>query len=203
VAILGVLRRPRTAADKPPWSLIHLDLGGLYTHYIRLARVQAGVPYYVVVVRVPGSPRTPRRCLAEMRSVAERELPSTLSKSERKRILAFDVGFLRQGRNVPHKPYDSVLLVGRGAGGGGSASQIENGRTAIGVLGRTIAGIVPDGVAKVQLPLRPLHGYPSLTLTATVINNVFVARAPRFDLPTGVVWLSPTGAVIKRVDLNR
>ncbi len=73
----------------------------------------------------------------------------------------------------------------------------------VGAEGRTISGLVPDGVAAVELPLRPLRGYPGLRLTATVVNNVFVAKAPKFDLPTGEVWLSRAGKVIHRVNLNR
>lgn len=205
LSILGVLRRPATPADRPPRFLFDLGPGPgpLYIHYVRLARVYAGVPYYVVVARIPGSPPRPRRCFAEIRAAARKELPTTLPKPQRTRILAVDLGFLQQGRDVPRHAYDGVFLFGRGGGGGGSASQIEQGGAAFVVQGQTISGVVPDGVATVELPLRPVRGYPHLRLAAKVINNVFVAQAPVFDLPTAEVWLSPTGAVIHRVDLNR
>ena len=103
---------------------------------------------------------------------------------------------------MPRHPYDAVFLVDGGAGGGLDVSEFKK-TGLVGANGRTISGVVPDGVATVELPLRPLHGYPHLRLTAPVVNNVFVARAPRFDLPTGETWLSPSGTVIHRVNLNQ
>jgi hypothetical protein len=55
LATLGVLRRPATAADAPATLTnsiaARLVFGQVFVNYIRLARVIAGVPYYVMAVR--------------------------------------------------------------------------------------------------------------------------------------------------------
>lgn len=176
----------------------------MYAHYVRLARVEAGIRYYVVVERIPQTPAVPLRCFAEIRSAVRHDLPRTFPKAVRTRILLFATQVLRGGPGHASGPHDAVFLFAQDGGGvgGAGASQLET-MGLIGTSGRTIYGMVPDGVATVALPLRPVHGYPKARLIARVVNNVFVAQAPRADLPTGEVWLSATGAVIKRVDLNQ
>lgn len=68
LSVLGVLRRPATAADRLPSSfyrhgrlLADRISNDIYVRYIRLARVANGVSYYIVPVAAIGSPRRSRR----------------------------------------------------------------------------------------------------------------------------------------------
>jgi hypothetical protein len=57
-----------------------------------------------------------------------------------------------------------------------------------------MSGVVPDGVASVTL------GFPKASVTARVVDNVFVVREPRGDNPPPrIVWRSANGTVMKTI----
>lgn len=206
LSILGVLRRPATQADRLPRSLggaESLTPGVVYVRYIRFARVDAGVRYYVAVAHLAGTPGAPHRCFAELRSELRRAEPRHLPAWERNQIARFAMHVLRNGPLEVTRAHDGVFLIGRGGVGGADAAHFEKAGL-VASTGATIYGLVPDGVATVGLPLRHAPGHPGLTIVTKVVNNVFVVRAPRgFSLPLGEIWVSRSQRLIKRINLNR
>jgi hypothetical protein len=93
-------------------------------------------------------------------------------------------------------------IINAGVGGGSTAPQIRaHGMFLIGgsclhtSQATLIAGIVPDAVARITLR------YPSITVTATAINNVVVAAVPHpgsaLSQPIAMTWRSADGHIIK------
>lgn len=73
-----------------------------------------------------------------------------------------------------------------------TASKVRSGR-AIGDDGGTVAGLVPDGVARVVLQRGEAR-------THVPVRDNFFASATR--PPTVVEWLRPDGSLVKRIDLT-
>jgi hypothetical protein len=216
LAILGVLRRPATAADRPP----HVDsllfvMRVLYVDYIRLARVAYGEHWYLV----PGEMRTlpptqPARCFTEQVAALRRErarIPPSLWRA----TVQLQAQLLARQRNAPRKrPYATVFTVafgpGVGFGGGdGTPSVIEAGRD-LGTYGSLLYGAVPDGVAAVTVYYATSNPHPRrrpsvLKVTAKVIGNLFVVNLPHTNggnFGKQIVWYSAKGNVLKRVQPN-
>jgi hypothetical protein len=174
--ILGVLRRPRTAADALPPPLnpgggarLFGD-EGVYVKYIRLVRGLSGTSYYLVPVAGTSNLLPP--CHGPEGVV----------------LFAVEPGGFESG------------------GGAATASQIEHGKlTSSRWLpgGKGVEyGVVPDGVRKVTIRYPAKHGLRSVT--ATVVNNFYVAAVPVLGLgglpgptPKTVVWRSAKGSVLK------
>ncbi len=102
LSVLGVLRRPATAADRLPAGfyrhgrlLADRISNDVYVRYIRLARVENGVSYYIVPVATIGSPPPPAhtlaRCYAEQMSALRRQM-SRAPASTRTATLSLGAG---------------------------------------------------------------------------------------------------------------
>lgn len=117
-------------------------------------------------------------------------------------------------------PFPPVGAVLASTGGGGvhgpiSAAQIEQGEYSFsadgGQTSAIVSGVVPDGVATVTFSYKagPSRGFsktvlPAVTINASVVNNVVVARVPRAApnaLKATVRWRSAHGSVIKTITL--
>jgi len=98
--------------------------------------------------------------------------------------------------------FATVEALGQGSGSPATVGEIEHGRW-IGHSGVQY-GVVPDGVQKVTLRYPARHRLRA-TVTVTVLENVYVAKAPPAArasvspvLPKAVVWRSATGSVLER-----
>jgi len=209
LAVLGVLRRPGKAAAPQFVSRgIGPNAESVYVNYIRLARVEAGRSYYVVPEHLSGPFFTvPVRCFAEEQAALVHLLPLSMPARKRSQILRTQEQVLARERDAergqPTGPYDGVALFGGGAGFGvDSASQLEH-QGLIGSVGATALGIVPDGVANVELTLPTASGKGSVMVTAPVINNVFIANEPAVGHAIGMVWLRRDGSIVKRFNLDQ
>lgn len=227
LSILGVLRRPATAADELPSGSAGRQ-PQLYVNYVRFARKAYGERWYVWV---SGSndrpPADAKRCLAAERQDFRREEPRIPESLRSAATVQFE-SQLRAERRVDERPTTApgVWLIGYGrrfggGGGGAGAAQIEragmwssqSGGTGADP-GRTLfGGVVPDGVSTVtlQYPAGKLGGFshrrgPALTVTAPVLENVVVVSVERAgNQATGAVtttWRAENGAVIKTLHGN-
>jgi hypothetical protein len=219
-SILGILRRPASAADDPPERLLQHSLHDdpdsagreVYTDDIRLARTVAGVRFYIVpTASASGLKPVPARCDAEQIATLKRELART-STASRIRILAAQRQYLawerygalhpegiKSAELQPHGSGDSLSL-----GCCSTVADIENGVAGLGFMSAGgslfLHGVVPDGVATVTVRRTASPGY---TVTGTVVNNVWVVRLPVTNVagafPLQYIWRSRRGAVIKTI----
>ena len=180
LSILGVLRRPATAADDGSGISAGGFISGVFVHYIRRARVVAGSPYYVypAVVGGCGTGEKPREGIVE------------LAKN-------VDLGHGLIGGTGGGGATAAAIEQGEDAGSGPPGSSTS----------ATITIIVPDDVAKVTLryPAGRASGYspkisPPFTITTTPVDNLVVVSVPRSNpLQRGtVIWQAANGHIIKR-----
>lgn len=232
LALLAVLRRPATAADRLPRTRFYikgrlnlfLPVGEVYVRYIRLARVADGIAFYLIPVGKDGPPAPARatldRCYAQQIATLRGKLtgvPVSLRASTMRDGERF---FAESRTNVANRRvHESVYELeaaqnGGGASDAGSAAAIQRGGP-LGGLGpqstqKTVimSGVVPDGVATVTLHYAAggsgAHHLPPLTVTSTVVGNVFAMAIPDFgatrNWPSTMVWRSRTGVLIKTID---
>lgn len=185
LSILGVLRRPATAADALPPAIGNLQGQGLtrdvFVRYIRRTRVVSGSPYYIYPAILAG-------CGVQKAREGIMELAT-------------------------HVDLGDGIFGGEG-GGGYTAAEIEQGQ-AVGTgapgssTSTTITMIVPDDVAHVTLryPAGPASGYsrkisPPFTITTTPLNNEVVVKVPRNAGPEAIqgitmIWRAPNGHITK------
>jgi hypothetical protein len=182
LSILGVLRRPATAADAGSGIVAQGFISGVFVHYIRLARVVDGSPYYIYpgIVGGCGTGETPHQGIMELaRNV--------------------DLGHGLLGGTGGGGATAAQIEQGRDAGSGSPGSSTSS----------TITMVVPDGVAKVTLryPAGRASGYspkisPAFSMTTTPVNNLLVLTVPRSNpLQQGTaIWRAADGRVIKKID---
>jgi hypothetical protein len=202
LSLLGVLRRPATAADRLPQGFGGGQPGTLaiYSRYIRRARVVDGASYYLIPERVEPAPNAvPMRCYAEQRAALQ-SLVASLPATKRAAIMRSGTQTLAQERQarvgLPTEPYDGVQLATAGPGAGGASccdgvSSLAH-RVSIGLDGQTAYGVVADGVASVSLYYAATRSQDPLTIiakatrvvTATVINNVYVVNSATGAAPS-------------------
>jgi hypothetical protein len=198
LSILGVLRRPTTPADTLGESLLndpHSELGGVYVNYVRLARRVNGNDFYIVPVSAvsAGAFRpVPERCYGEEAAALAREQMPAASRARILQYLAWE-----RSQDLDHEDgicFAEVTSGGaRSIGCGSQTSVIKRYGTLTGD-GVLMSGVVPDGVASVTL------GFPKASVTARIVDNVFVVREPRSDNPPPrIVWRSVNGTVIKTI----
>jgi hypothetical protein len=189
LSILGVLRRPATAADALPSSfkesLVNRGvMGDVFVRYIRRTRMFDGSPYYIYPATFSGCGRQPpRQGIAELATHV-------------------DLG---------------AGIIGGDGGGGGTARSIERAEAAgTGPPGSstsaTITMLVPDGVARVTLryPAGRASGYspkisPPVTITTAPVQNEVVVTVPRSGgggtiRKVKMIWRAADGHVIKTFD---
>lgn len=218
LSVLGVLRRPAAATDRLPERFGTGAMGGgsvVYSRFIRRARVVDGVSYYLFPARVEPPPNAvPLRCYPEQRA-ALRSLLVGLPATKRDAIMRSGTQVLAQERlasvGLPTKPYDGVEIVaGSGASCCEGVSSLAQ-QVSIGMDGQTAYGLVADGVAYVTLYYAATRSQDPLTIiaesthtiTATVINNMYVVDVGRAGRPAAVVYRSANGTVIRRFDTNQ
>jgi hypothetical protein len=181
LSILGVLRRPATAADALPRTLTASGAdSNAFVHYIRRTRVVHGSPYYIYPAIVGGCGARARQGMMHLDTninLGAGAIGATFGGG----ATAADI---EQGKDI-------------GAGPPGSSSS------------STVTMIVPDGVAKVTLhyPAGRASGYspkisPPFTTTTAPVNNEVVVSVPRS--PGGgaihqakVIWRAANGHIIK------
>jgi hypothetical protein len=182
LSILGVLRRPATAADNSRGMVAAGLVRDVFVPYIRLTRVIGASSYYIypAVVGGCGTGQSPRE------GIMTRDAHIDLGHG----MIGADGGGgasaadIEQGRAVESGPP------------GSSTSE-------------TITMVVPDGVAQVTLHYAPGpdNGYtrkisPSFRLTSHVINNELVVLIPRSVGLEGVpgvkmIWRAPSGRIVR------
>lgn len=183
LAILGVLRQPATAADAGSGIAAAGFVSGVFVHYIRLARVIDGSPYYLYpgIVGGCGTGEAPHQGIMELA----------------KRV---DLGHGIIGGTGGGGATAAQIEEGKDASSSGLAGSSTS---------STITMIVPDGVATVTLryPAGRASGYspkisPAFAITTTPVNNLVVLTLPRSNpLEKGtVIWRAAEGRVIKTID---
>lgn len=159
LSILGVLRRPATAADARSGIVAQGFTSAIFVHYIRLARVVDGSTYYVypAVVGGCGTGEKPHEGMMELAKHV-------------------DLGGGTIGGTGGGGASAAQIERGEDAGTGPPGSSTS----------ATITMIVPDGVASVTLryPAGRASGYspkisPPVTITTAAVNNLVVVRVPR------------------------
>jgi len=182
LSILGVLRRPATAADAGSGIAAQGFISGVFVHYIRLARVVDGSPYYVYpgIVGGCGTGETPHQSIMELaRNV--------------------NLGHGLIGGTGGGGATAAAIEQGKDASSGPPGSATSS----------TITMVVPDGVATVTLryPAGRASGYsprisPAFTITTATVGNLVVVTLPRSNpLQQGtIIWRSADGRVIKTFD---
>jgi hypothetical protein len=184
LAILGVLRRPATAADRIPKNLGLSGAGGnAFVRYVRRTRVVNGSPYFIYPAIVSGCGSRARQGMMHLN--AEIDLGGgAIGATGGGGASAADI---EQGRDISTGPP------------GSSTSS-------------TVTMIVPDGVAKVVLrfPAGRASGYspkisPAVTIATAPVSNEVVVSVPRSGgggaiHEAKVTWLAADGRVIKAFD---
>jgi hypothetical protein len=183
LSLLGVLRRGATAADAGSGIVAQGFISGVFVHYIRLARVVDGSPYYVYpgIIGGCGTGEPPHQGIMELaRNV--------------------NLGHGIIGATGGGGATAAAIEQGKDAGSSGQPGSATS---------STITMVVPDGVATVTLryPAGRASGYspkisPAFTITTAPVGNLVVATLPRSNpLQRGtIIWRSADGRVIKTFD---
>jgi hypothetical protein len=182
LSILGILRRPTTAADADSAIAARGFISGVFVHYIRLARVVDGSAYYVYpgIVGGCGTGEPPHQGIMELATNV-------------------DLGHGLIGGTGGGGATAAAIERGKDASSGPPGSATSS----------TVTMVVPDGVAKVSLryPAGRASGYspeisPAFTITTAPVGNLVVLTLPRSNpLQRGmVIWRSADGRVIKTFD---
>jgi hypothetical protein len=201
VSILGVLRRPATAADRPPPTRGNLTEGA-YLPLFRRARTVDGATYYIwpEVWPIRGAAALHNRCVAAERAALRRErLPINLrSAALRDAATFFAAPVLYPGicLGAVHVRVPPPHLVGRFfnfSECGATAAEIEQG----GILGSgagAVTAVVPDGVASVTLRYKDGRAF-----TQRIVGNVLAIHvAPeRGSFYQAAIWRAADGSLIK------
>ena len=210
LSILGVLRRPATAADRLPSALQGGGYAwGIYVRYIRLARVKDGVSYYIVPAASPdsGPTRLPKRCHAAMVAALQAELPH-IPVQLRAPTLALQAREWDQQRLLAEQASKHVvcLLFNSADASGGTCGAATSEIRDKGMISSAgpLSGIVPDGVAIVTVHYPARDGLAAHTATSDVVGDVFATsiRSRHQQLPA-MIWRSAQGKIIKTVPAGR
>jgi hypothetical protein len=181
LSILGVLRRPATAADALPRDFAVLGAGSdAFVHYIRRTRVVRGSPYYIYPAILGGCGGRGPQGIGRLAT-------------------NIDLGGGAIGADGGVGSTAAAIEQGRAVGTGPPGSSTST----------TVTVIVPDGVAEVTLryPAGRASGYspkisPPFTITTAPVNNEVVASVPRSGGGGAIhqatmVWRAANGHVIK------
>lgn len=209
LSILGVLRRPATPADSlpPPLRNSAGDAQGVYVRYVRRARVENGISYYVVPAsNVLPSGVLPEKCVAALSAALRAELPRIAP--------ALRGPTLRAERRAPATEHEyaeqqatgGVCLMFYGPkANGGTCGATASELSATGLISSTspLSGVVPDGVASVSVEYPGKAKSTQRTVTVGVVGNVFVT--PIFSSSVfgheqpKMIWRSAGGEIIKTI----
>jgi hypothetical protein len=193
-ASLQVLRRSAQPSDRLPRAGVGFLMPGAYTRYVRRAETVAGTSYYVVPTSGPHLAAIPHRCAAQVRA-AFRRATSNPPVGVDDQLVRTETHLLDAAIHPP-RIYGSICVVALGSrAGSGDCVAVPVAQRFEGFFagsdGDTADGLVPDGVARVAAR------YARGTVTAVVVGNVYVLRAPQHSIvPPQIVWLSATGKVM-------
>jgi hypothetical protein len=212
LSILGVLRRPATASDsfaglgKRP---IAHALRGIYVQYIRRARYALGDAYYIVPA-ADALGVTPS-CITALTRAERTDLPRIPAP------LRAATRTLETQRITALKPHQVIAQFEANRGGGSgscclTATEIAQ-RGALGSStspsGSVVSGLIPDGVATVQLFFTATGptGHRAnriVKITATPIDNYIVVKVPHGASPNPrrMIWRSKHNQIIKTIHLS-
>jgi hypothetical protein len=210
LSTLGLLRRPATAADRlPPHALALAGTGvSIYAGAARRAPTGfGGRATFIVPIRESAKAGFPSdRCFALQTAAVKQALPS-MPRSLRARTWALTNAFIAADRSLAARPpVDGICQItimpghGLSSGCGMTVAAIKHGMLPEEDNG-TFSGLVPEGVATVQLRFAAGGGRAAHTVTAQVHDNVYSVHAPGLAagapvFPT-VVWRAADGKVLK------
>jgi hypothetical protein len=180
LSILGVLRRPATAADAGSGITAQGSTREIFVHYIRRARVVAGSPHYIypAVVGGCGTGEKPHEGIME------------LAKN-------VDLGHGDIGGTGGGGATAAAIEQGQGDADSGPPGSSTS---------ATITMVVPDRIASVTLryPAGRASGYspkisPPFAITTKPVGNLVVVRVPRSNpLQRGtMIWRAADGHIVK------
>jgi len=182
LSILGVLRRPATAADSLGKQLVARGLTrDVFVNYVRRTQVVGESPYYVFPAIIGGC-----GVESEREGIADLETNINLGGGT--------IGG-RGGGGYTAADIEQAKTAGTGPPGSATST--------------TITMIVPDGVASVTLhyPAGRASGYrprisPPFTITRRVLNNELVVTVPRSGGPESIsgirmTWRAANGHVVR------
>jgi hypothetical protein len=216
------LRRPQTAEDQVPGRSLGLGLvDAVYPAYTRTLTARDGRQFIVVPAREGSKLQVDEACFDATHRELVRALRDESRRFRQRTLRRFARIRDAQEKTAAHQkgPYERLLLFSRapngslGGGGGGSFSYFlthgNSGSSGSGSSSR-IAGLVPDGVATVQMtfPKRITRGrylepkvYPRrIDLTLPIQQNVYsatVARSAPDAFASRTVWRAADGHVIR------
>jgi hypothetical protein len=185
LSILGVLRRPATAADAGSGITAQGFTSGVFVRYIRRARVLDGGSYYIYPAILGGC------------GTGEKAQEGIMELAKN-----VELGHGMVGGTGGGGAGAARIEQGRAVGTGPPGSSTSE----------TITMVVPDGVAEVTLeyPAGRASGYspkisPSFTITSAPVDNLLVVLVPRTGGPEGVrgitmIWRATNGHIIKTFD---
>jgi hypothetical protein len=207
LSTLGVLRRAATPADRLSAQQRTEAIGqltGVYVRFIRRVRVLDGVSYWIVPMHGMSVGTVPSAaCLQAEQTALRREL--TRIPARLRAGTAALAGSLFALAKRESRPTDAICFVTLSRGSSGSScgetpAAIASGNDAPQDDGNVISDVVPSGVTTVTLHYAAADRQLALTVTGTVVGNVFAVRiahlAPARQ-PDRVIWRSSRGSVIK------
>jgi hypothetical protein len=181
LAILGVLRRPATAADAIPQSLRLMGAASnAFVHYIRRTRAVDGGQYYIYPAILGGCGGHVRQGVMRLESHID---------------LAAGVLGATGGGGASAEDIERGQAIGAGPPGSSTSS--------------TVTMIVPDGVAEVTLryPAGRASGYsskisPPFAITTAPVDNELVVSVPRSSgggaiHQATIIWRAADGRIVK------
>ena len=192
-AILGVLRRPQTTADRDPLLLWHLAehsrdpiTAGLWgspvVSLVRRAAVTSWGQRIFLTAYLPPTRRQRATLPAKLRDVAVARQPS-----------------------VMFSPLSSGQMTAAVIEGGRAWD--SEGEPDVDAAGNRFVFLFPDGVAKVALSNatsiathpRPLVARHSPPVLVSVRDNVAAFASRTFHSPGREVWYGPSGRIVRRI----
>lgn len=191
---IAALRRPQRPSDLPPrWFVDSMVRGALHATVQRdairlLRRAPGGDRLYLVPTTERAPDMTPSPgCLR------------TLSPHQREREAMLE----RRARAWARRLHLTVYALGPGRSGGTVAGfdldAYRRGRALVGSQGQRLAGMAPDGVARVELRFRD-----GTRRVVPVVGNVWLSGRPvpgatAPERPRAVLWLTADGSVLRRL----
>jgi hypothetical protein len=208
LSVLGVLRRPARPFDRIDQTLLSGMPDNVYAGHLRRAFSAGGTSYYIVPARPNRAAEVPSTRCFDLQAAALADYLPKIPVALRKPTKALEAALIAYAHQLAaHASGDMFCLVTVGGNGTGASCGMTAAELKQGVPpendGGTFVGVVPDSVASVTLHFRAAGGQPAKSISATVKDNVYVARTgearTRPLQPTSIIWRSAQGHVIKTI----
>jgi hypothetical protein len=212
-AAFAVLRDPPQPGlgYRRTWLKAPLAGGEVLAGSVRPLHAPGGSPYLLVASRGPyaGHVRDPETCRAHQLALFDR-LSQGLSPEDVRYAREGIVAAVRDGRGMgPDQEHLELYRLNPDGTRNGSWSEpVERARArgiyvtkvaGRGEFARTIAGIVPDGVAAVAIRWRDGDGEPSTTRADVRENFLYVRLPPGAKPEVTITWLDAAGRELRRI----